>query len=462
MSVTLEEFAGAFTSKPTDELYTQTKGATTDAIKAAKAAIKSLSDKNAKKTFTTTLEAVVKSVATADKARKKDRDKGFLALQEAAKQAQKLTTDIGKAKGDEVEKSLKGGADPSNDDLEILMNLPLESQDRRGAKNRLDELVGALQDSLKQKVFKMALETRFGVDVKTYKDKPDMYDDKEVSDATPNKSLQRIYEMLLKVPDSHSSGDRNKSLKEIIHTKEDYGGAAYNRKTKTIKMYVSRDELTGAGDVSAQLAEGSPRNKRYFPDGQVDPYKPVNTDKKTSYFDWATLHEVGHSVDDKARFMATHSGTAYGDWNSETPESIATVAAAKFKWDKAYIVAKLGNPDSDPVVPEEFMKKDASGDLKKAVDEWCTLVVSGKPWFRGANAKKIQAAVDGRVYQQAYPRDDAWWSYGYSERQKGVHGYQFRAPGEWFAELYAAYYSDKLQDAHPFVKDLKKLEAPTK
>jgi hypothetical protein len=37
-------------------------------------------------------------------------------------------------------------------------------------------------------------------------------------------------------------------------------------------------------------------------------------------------------------------------------------------------------------------------------------------------------------------------------------GYQFRAPGEWFAELYAAYRMDKLQSSHPAVGWLSKLK----
>ena len=42
-------------------------------------------------------------------------------------------------------------------------------------------------------------------------------------------------------------------------------------------------------------------------------------------------------------------------------------------------------------------------------------------------------------------------------RKKGLTGYQFRAPAEWFAELYAGYKSKKLGPKHPANDWLKKL-----
>ena len=77
-------------------------------------------------------------------------------------------------------------------------------------------------------------------------------------------------------------------------------------------------------------------------------------------------------------------------------------------------------------------------------------------WWDGTSCNTL--AIGSRVYQEAY---DGWWnSYDLAARKQGIHGYQFRARGEWFAELYAAYYSDKLKPSHPFVPDLAKLEVP--
>ena len=42
-------------------------------------------------------------------------------------------------------------------------------------------------------------------------------------------------------------------------------------------------------------------------------------------------------------------------------------------------------------------------------------------------------------------------------RKQGLTGYQFRAPGEWFAELYAAFKANILGPKHPARDWLKKL-----
>jgi hypothetical protein len=63
------------------------------------------------------------------------------------------------------------------------------------------------------------------------------------------------------------------------------------------------------------------------------------------------------------------------------------------------------------------------------------------------NNKAKKAVAGGRVYQEAY--EDTWWSYPVGIRQTGIGGYQFRAPGEWFAEIYANYYVGRLKSSHP-------------
>ena len=45
-------------------------------------------------------------------------------------------------------------------------------------------------------------------------------------------------------------------------------------------------------------------------------------------------------------------------------------------------------------------------------------------------------------------------------RSQGITRYQFRAPGEWFAEIYAAFYMGQLKHSNPHNKWLRELEKP--
>jgi len=380
-----------------------------------------------------------------------------------------------------VKEELKKGEEPKKSDFEALMKLP-----GLKGKNRLDELVKELPEKTAAKAYKVAFEVRFGVKVDTYKEQKDKNDAvwdpvqkkmvkigvappewKKVKDDKPNKSLQKMYELFTKVPESHVNSAQNPSLKKIIHFTKDDDGAAYWGVTKNIYMNVSRGEGTGAKDQTVEIATGVTSDGTVmFPEPpKRDPVcKPINTKVKTPFFDWATLHEVGHAVDDKTGYMKKNGkDAAYGEWkvHGGGAKDFAAIAAAAFKCDAGYIEKKLSGEDVKAEnVPAELKKDDKARDLKKKVDNWCADVISGNVWWDGAKSKRIADAIgDGRVYQKAYK--STWNSYKLEARAKGIHGYQFRASGEWFAELYAAYYSDKLQDAHPFVPELKKLEQPS-
>ena len=54
------------------------------------------------------------------------------------------------------------------------------------------------------------------------------------------------------------------------------------------------------------------------------------------------------------------------------------------------------------------------------------------------NGSSPGVTIGGRIYQESYA--GTWTSYASEARARKVSLYQFRAPGEWFAEAYAAYY----------------------
>ena len=87
-------------------------------------------------------------------------------------------------------------------------------------------------------------------------------------------------------------------------------------------------------------------------------------------------------------------------------------------------------------------------------ETWCDSIRVDREIFYSAS-QSANLKIGDRVYQEAYP--DRWVSYLFASRSQGVRGYQFRAPGEWFADLYAAYHTGKMNKSHPARKWLDKL-----
>jgi len=312
----------------------------------------------------------------------------------------------------------------------------------------LDQLVQSLDDKTPQKVFEAAIEARFGVQVHQYEHKAagedadvtDLSGATAVSPDLPDKSLKRVYELLSKVPASHAKD--NPKLKEIVRFTADKGGGAYG--DGKVYLYCGRADKT----QPYQLAKPSELPT-------VDDDCKPKDDKKPDYFDFATLHEVGHAVDDKNGFMAKNmSGDAYGGWKTTNIEDLAKVAAKEFGYDEDYIKSKLSDEDPNPPAPPAGRTPKSWQAAQAKADTWCAGIRVGKGlWWDGA--KSIALAIGDTVYQESYKGQ--WVSYNLAARKKGISGYQFRAPGEWFAELYAAYQSGKLKDSHPSIPWLKTL-----
>ena len=311
-----------------------------------------------------------------------------------------------------------------------------------------DQLVETLDDRTAQGVLEVAMKVRFGVKVSQYEHKKagEDADIKDVSDATavdvtlPDKSLRRMYELLAKVPSSHVLG--NPHLKEIVRfTKDEHGGMYSGGK---VYLYCGRADNT----QPYRLAKPS---ELPAVDGDCQPKDNTPPD----YFDFATLHEVGHAVDDEKKFMDEHmSSPLYGGWEKTNPSKLAEIAKKQFGYDEDYIKSYLSGKKPDPPDPPKGTTPKAWQDARIKAEAWCDGIrVKKNLWWDGANS--IALAIDGRVYQESYKGD--WWSYSLDARKKGISGYQFRAPGEWFAELYAAYQSGKLKDSHPSMSWLKKL-----
>jgi hypothetical protein len=277
--------------------------------------------------------------------------------------------------------------------------------------------------------------------------------DKKVDPAKEAEALKELYLTLAKAPVFPASHLKKLNVSLRPSNSESEGGVYYGD-SKTAEITCRRPKESF--DYGKQLADPGA-----FPDGVDENCKPANNDP-VNYFDWATLHEVAHAVDAKYGFMSTTrmGQPAYGKWTEHKNDvgPIASAAVGQFG-------GSLSGPDQKKLT--DFASKTAKAKPGKgpapktpeetAVKGWIDGIRVNKGlWWNGPQSKAL--AVGTRVYQEAY---ENWWiSYDLEARKRGIHGYQFRAPGEWFAELYAAYYSDKLKPSHPIVPDLTKLEAP--
>ncbi len=181
-------------------------------------------------------------------------------------------------------------------------------------------------------------------------------------------------------------------------------------------------------------------------------------------FSISTLHEIGHSVDDKYKIMKAHLGDC-GGWQNETVDSVAKAVADDFmasagstislapkevvSWVKDALTKGATDvpqdvPQMDGTTKKITRKKVAQySDKPRTVKDadWASLQallnkcvkmrMTEWPWGTSAIF-----AISNRAYHESYPEE--WVSYSVQARQAlEVRDYQWRAPGEWFAEVYA-------------------------
>lgn len=327
--------------------------------------------------------------------------------------------------------------------------------DAPGGGKVFDDLVAALPaDSTPAEVFSQAMKARFGVELTQFKKKQTQVHELEPAPGNaPDKSVKQLYKLMATVPDSHVKG----ALERVTRYTDDKGGGSYAALTKQANLYCGRAGSRSVGDAPEEETLAAPDE---LPEIDED-CKPADG-PAPKQFNFTALHEVGHAIDDAANFMGSRRGDdRFGGWLTSSAEDAAAAAADKFGYDKDYIVKVLANKGK-PL--DEDDRPDAPGvetpqrrQAREAAENWCALVVQGgNLWWKGS--KIADAEIGGRVYQEAY--SNQWYSYPAAARKQGITGYQFRSPGEWFAELYAAFYSNKLKETHPAVSWLKDIQRP--
>jgi hypothetical protein len=291
-----------------------------------------------------------------------------------------------------------------------------------------DEAVSVTNDkSAIEATYGKALKERYGFDIKNPAN-------------MPNTHLDQVYKMFDRVPEADVVQSKMKTLnyEPLSVVPDGHGG------TKKVKN-------TGASYGGAQINMGDYGDNDPWP--YVDPKDPTGkTPMPANGFSISTLHELGHSVDDRFKIMDNNQGkSGGGGWRPESLDSTAKAFTDQFK---AGDNKKLSKPLEDGTI-SAYVVNALGGSVDKPQDmtneDWaifstllnlCATRLSSykpRPWNSGHTHD-----INGRTYHEAYGGE--WWSYETAVRAKAltVRDYQWRAPGEWFAELYAfSYYNEK-------------------
>jgi hypothetical protein len=171
-----------------------------------------------------------------------------------------------------------------------------------------------------------------------------------------------------------------------------------------------------------------------------------------NHFDWNILHEMAHALQDADKTLGT-DGQA--DWRDHNEQEVADAVATHFSHPditKAVVLARMKAPTPDPGEAPKGKVLKPQG--TRMLEKWVAATkATSKPWANGAAAMK--QAKDGglrlgdRIYHNYDAKAAVWCSYLAAAREHGVSGYQFKAEGEWFAELYTAYAFQLMKPSHP-------------
>jgi hypothetical protein len=301
---------------------------------------------------------------------------------------------------------------------------------------------------------KHTFKERFDVDLEL--------DDKGDTPEQVYTAVKKIYELMAQVPESHTNKNPALATVKRIGGPEGKGddtwyqpGAYFIIRWAGDKMNIHAGWPENAQTDTSQY--GLINTATGKTDPPVDPAcEPINS-APHNRFNWGTLHEIGHAADERMGFMKQKKNLDYAGWidygKDYTPVAKAAVANFGLRGDDVldYVKDMLDRKPKSPLkprpkTPNGMTDKDYNDAMKLVID-WCDLIRwSANPW----DNPNLAPFAGDRMYHESY--EGQWVSYKRSARSQAITGYQFRAPAEWFADLYAAYHTGILKDTHPMVK----------
>lgn len=181
-----------------------------------------------------------------------------------------------------------------------------------------------------------------------------------------------------------------------------------------------------------------------------------------SYGRWAAMHQLGQAINRRKKFMQTNGHKQeFSGWQDHGRDlsDLARTVAAHFGIERAFVErAMTGIKTELPTKASQYDAVEQTAEQLQAGHadflDWLGMVGhAGRIWT--SSSRTATARIGARVIQETSPGH--WVSYDHAARAKVVSAVQFRSPGDWFAELYAAYFTNVLHPSHPARDWLSKL-----
>lgn len=300
-----------------------------------------------------------------------------------------------------------------------------------------------------------------------------------------NQSMAEVEATFAQVPVGHTTN--NAGLARLDRAKQAGIGPRAARKVgvtegqygnNAISIGFNQDQNIGSNPLTqtSQRSAVLPESMQFA--GPNDPAATV-----ASAFRYTLRHEIGHAVDERVNGKGTYCTTSAGGSWVEYPSVQAMVQAVVAAGADAFIanararLVQQNVPNPDTFIENVLIacatahgkqlknsiraQNAATGNhlTGRHVDYVYTQIDQSAPCraLRKGGFPTSQIGpwhwddgwviINGRTFQEGYAGQ--WNSYNIGARERKVSKYQFRAPGEWFAEAYAAFYEPPPVGAMP-------------